>query len=126
MVQAKDIVWNEIIEVMKTSQDSKTIVSEENNIIKYLEELVMEDKHKTLNRALWEKKFIDFINSKIDQELEEHEIKDRKLCVLVINKLIVKNSCMKSAEKKLTEIKQVVNRFDNIFEKRTKAGLPSC
>ena len=100
LIQAKDIVWNEIIEVMKTTWESLIIVSEEKSIVRDIQELVVIDKQKTLNRALWAKKFIDFINSKTDQELEENEIKDRTLCVLEINKLIVKNACRKSTEKK--------------------------
>ena len=36
----------------------------------------MEYKHKTINKAIWARKFIDFVDSKIDQELEENEIKD--------------------------------------------------
>ena len=42
----------------------------------------MVDKQKTINRAIWENKFIDFIDSKTDQELEENDIKDRILYVL--------------------------------------------
>lgn len=102
LIQAKDIVWNEIIEVIKTTWESLIIVSEEKRIVRDLQELVVVDKQKTLNRALWAKKFIDFINSKTYQVLEENEIKDRTLCVLEINKLIVKNACRNSVEKKLT------------------------
>ena len=78
------------------------------------------------DRAIWAKKLIDFVNSKSDQELGEHEIKDRNLCVIYINKVIVKNAQRKSVEKKLTEIKQVVDNFNTIFDKRTRVGLSSC
>ena len=54
---------------MRTAWESLTIVSEEKNIVRDLEEMVMADKQKNLNRGLWENKFIDFINSKTDQEL---------------------------------------------------------
>ena len=60
---------------MKIAWESLTIVSEEKSIVRDLQELVMADKQKTLNRALWAKKFIDFINSKIDQEVEENKSK---------------------------------------------------
>lgn len=63
---------------------------------------------------------------KTDQELEENEIKDRILYVVEINKLIVKNTCRNTIEKKLTENKEAVNKFDNLYEKRARAGLPSC
>ena len=69
LIQAKDIVWNEIIEVMKTIWESLIIVSEEKSIIRDLQELVLADNHKLLNRALWEKRLIDFVNFKKDQEL---------------------------------------------------------
>ena len=83
-------------------------------------------KHKTIHRAIWAKKFIDFIDSKTDQELEENEIKDMISCVVEINKLIVKNNCRNTIEKKLREIKESVNKFDNLYDKRTRVGLPSC
>ena len=101
-------------------------MSEEKSIILDLQELILDDKQNFLNKALWEKRFIDFVNSKTYQELGENEIKDRTLCVLEINKFIVKNACRKSTEKKLTEIKKVVDKFNTMFDKRTSAGLPSC
>lgn len=42
----------------------------------------MADKQKTINTTIWVKKFIDFIDSKIDQDLEENEIKHRILYVV--------------------------------------------
>ena len=66
LIQAKDIVWNEIIEVMKTVWESLIILSEEKRIITNLQELILANKQKFLNRALWAKRFIDFVNSKID------------------------------------------------------------
>ena len=86
----------------------------------------MADKQKTINRAIWVKKFIDFIDFKIDQELEGNEIKDGILYAVEINKMIVKNDCRKYAEKNMIELKEAVNNFDNLFDKRSRAGLPSC
>ena len=43
-----------------------------------------------------------------------------------INKLIVKNTCRKTTEKRLTEIKEALNKFDNLYDKRAREGLPSC
>ena len=80
----------------------------------------MVDKKNTINTAIWEKKFIDFIDSKMDQELEENDIKDRILYDVEINKLIVKNTCRKTIKKKLIEIKEAVNKFDNLYDKRAR------
>ena len=66
LLQAKDITWNEIIGEMKAARGSLTIVSEEKSIIRDFEEKVMADKQKTINRAIWAKNFIDFIDSKTD------------------------------------------------------------
>ena len=44
LIQAKEIVWKEIIEAMRTAWESLIIVSEENNIIRDLEEKVMANK----------------------------------------------------------------------------------
>ena len=71
-------------------------------------------------------KFIDFIDSKIDQELEENWIKDNILYAVEINKMIVKNDCRKSAERKLIELKEAVNKFNNLLNKRAREGFPSC
>ena len=84
LIQAKDIIWNEIIEEMKAAWGSLTIVSEEKSIVKDFEEQVMADKHKTINRDIWAKRFIDFIDSKTDQELEENDIKDRILLLYIL------------------------------------------
>ena len=86
----------------------------------------MKDKQKTINRAIWERKFIDFIDSKTDQELEENEIKDMILYAVEINKMIVKNDWRKSTKKKLIELKDAVNQFDNLFDKIERDILPSC
>ena len=86
----------------------------------------MENKKKTINKAISEKKFIDFNNYKTHQELEEYDIKYYISYVVQINKLIVKNYCRKTIEKKLIEIKEEVNKFDNLYEKRAREGLPSC
>ena len=40
--------------------------------------------------------------------------------------MIVKNDCRKFTEKKLIELKEAVNQFDNLFDKIARAGLPSC
>ena len=102
------------------------VVAEEKSLIREFDEQVMANRQKTINRAIWEKIFIDFINSKIDQELEENEIKDRILYAVEINKMIVKNDYRKATEKKLMEIKEAVSQFDKLFDKITRAGLPSC
>ena len=54
-----------------------------------------------------------------------HEINDRTLCVLEINKVIVKNAYRTSGEKKLENIKKEVDKFNTMFDKRTREGLPS-
>ena len=40
--------------------------------------------------------------------------------------MILKNANRKGAENKLMEIKEAVMSFDINFDKRTRAGLPSC
>ena len=84
----------------------------------------MADKQKTIDRAIWERKFINFLDSKTDQELEENEIKDKILYAVEINKMIIKNDFRKSTEKKLIELKEAVNQFDKLFDKIARAGLP--
>lgn len=117
LIQAKDIIWNDIIAEMKTIWDFLTIVVEEKSIIKEFEEQVITEKKKIINRAIWARNCINFIDSKKYQELEENEIKDKILYVVEINKMIVKNDCRKSTEKKLIELKGAVNQFDKLFDK---------
>ena len=69
---------------------------------------------------------MNFIDFKTDQEMEENEIKDKILYAVEINKMIVKNYCRKSAEKKLIELKEAVSQFDKLFDKISRVGFPSC
>ena len=94
---------------MKSIWDFLMVVAEEKSLIKEFEEQVMADREKIINRAIWAKRFIDFINCKTDQELEENEIKDRILYAVDIDNMIVKNDYRKSIEKKLIEIKEAVS-----------------
>lgn len=71
LIRVKYIIWNDIISEMKSIWNFLMVVAEEKSLIKDFEEQVMTDKQKTINRAIWARIFIDFINSKTDQELEE-------------------------------------------------------
>ena len=81
LIQDKEIIWNDIIVEMKETWGSLTIVLEEKSSVRDFEEHFMVVKKKTINTAIWEKKFMDFIDYKMDQELEENDIKDRILYV---------------------------------------------
>lgn len=69
---------------------------------------------------------IDFLNSRSSYKLRELGVQDRTEHVLEINKIIVKNPYRKTTEKKLTEVKQLVMKFNTDFDKRTRTCLPSC
>ena len=69
LIQAKDIIWNDIISEMKSIWDFLMVVAEERSHIREFGEQVMTDRQKTMNRAILEKRFIEFINSKTDQDL---------------------------------------------------------
>ena len=97
LIEAKHILWNEIIGVMKTICESLVLISEEKIINRDLQELVLADKQKMHDSTIWDRKLIYFVNSKSDQELGEHEIQYRTLYVLEINKVIVNNAHRKSA-----------------------------
>ena len=56
---------------------------------------------------------IDFINSKSDAKLKEHDLMDRTLCAMDFNKIFIKNVYRKIAEKKMNEIKHI--RFVDIL-----------
>lgn len=51
---------------MKEAWESLTNVLEEKSVVRDFEEKSMVDKQKTLNRAIWVKKFNYFIDSKTD------------------------------------------------------------
>lgn len=69
---------------------------------------------------------IDFLNSKSSHELIELKIEDRTKLVLDINKMFLKNLCRKTTKTNLIEVKEAIMKFNIYFDKRTKAGLPSC
>ena len=70
LIQEKDIIWNDIISEMKSIWSCLKIVVEEKSLIRECEEPIMTDKQKAINRVIWARRFIEFINSKTDQELE--------------------------------------------------------
>ena len=86
----------------------------------------MSDKKKENNRAIWARRFIDFIDSKSDQELEENYMQDRILYAVETNKMIVRNDFRKATEKNLMEIKEAISQYDKLFDKITRVGPPSC
>ena len=68
---------------------------------------------------------IDFINSKSTTELKEHEMPDRTSCAIYFNKMIVRIIYRNTAEKKINEMKEAISKFNILFDKRVRDGLPS-
>lgn len=126
LIQAMEVLWDEIIQVIKYIWEFLVIVSDEKTIVRDMESLVMKNKQKLLERSKFAKIMIDFINSKSDAELKEHDLLEKTLCAMDLNKMIIKNIYRKNIEKKMNEIKEVVSRFNILFDKRVRAGLPSC
>jgi len=102
------------------------IISEEKTLVWNMEEMVVKNKKKYLDRSKFAKRMIDFINSKSTVELKEHDMPDITSCAIDFNKMIVRNIYRIIAEKKIKEIKEVVSKFNILFDKRVRAGLPSC
>ena len=92
LIQAREIIWIDIIETVKNVWDLLAITREEKNIVRDLEGIIVENKKKLENGALSAKRLIDFINSKSKQELKEFGIEDKTQCVLELENMIVKNS----------------------------------
>ena len=69
---------------------------------------------------------IDFFNSKSSLELRELKIEDRYELVLEINKMVLKNMYRNTTETKFTEVKEAIIKFNNDFDKITRASFPSC
>ena len=126
LIQVKYIIWTDIISEMKSNWCFLMIIANEKSLILECEEPIMSDKKKGINRFIWARRFIDFINSKLDQELEENYMQDRLLYAVEINKMIVRNDLRKAAENKLMEIKEAISQFDKSFDKMTRVGWPSC
>jgi len=91
-----------------------------------MEEVVTKNKQKDLDRSKFAKKMIHFINSKFTAELKEHEMPNRISCAIDFNKMIVRNIWRVTTKKKIKEKKEAVSKFNVLFDKRVKAGLPSC
>lgn len=106
LIQAMEILWDEIIEIIKNIWEFLVIMSDEKALVRDMEGEVMKDKQKDLDRSKFAKIMIDFINSKSASELKEHDLPDRTLCEIDFNKMIVRNIYTNTAEKKkLKEIK---------------------
>lgn len=119
LIQAREIIWNAVIDVVKNMWDLLIIFGEEKSIVRDLENVIGENKEKLQNRASYAKRLIDFINSRNAQELKDFVIDDKTRCVPELKNMIIKNSYMKSSYKKLKEVKEAVVRFNVLFYKRT-------
>ena len=71
LIQAREIIWNDIIEVVKNVWVLLIIVGEEKSIVRDLEEVIVTHKQKSQNMALYARRLIDFIDSKTTQELKD-------------------------------------------------------
>lgn len=91
-----------------------------------MEEVVIKNKKKYLDRSKFAKRMIDFINSKSTTELKEHDMPDIITCAIDFNKMIVRNIQRITAEEKIKEIKEAISIFNILFDKRVRARLPSC
>lgn len=69
---------------------------------------------------------IDFVNSKSTTELKKHDMPDRITYAIDFNKMIFRNIYRIIAKKKIKEIKEEISKFNILFEKRVRVGLPSC
>lgn len=69
---------------------------------------------------------IDFINSKSIVEFKEHDMPDRTSCSIDFNKIIVRNIYRITTKKTIKKMKEAVSNFNILFDKRVRAGLPSC
>ena len=126
LIQPREILCDEVIEVIKGIWEFLVIISEEKTLVRDMEEVVIKNKQKDLDRSKFAKRMIDFINSKSTAELKEHDMPDRTSCVIDFNKMIVRNIYMNTAEKKINEMKEVVSKFNILFNKKVRARLPSC
>ena len=69
LVQAREILWNDIITIVKKIWEFLLIV-EEKKIVRYLEGEIMASKQKLQQRAQFAKNMIDFLNSKYVHQLK--------------------------------------------------------
>ena len=80
---------------MKSNWNFLNIVAKEKSLISEYEEEILSDKQTAIKRANWASKFINFINSKSDEELEDIGIKDRYFYAVEVNKMIIRNDLWK-------------------------------
>jgi len=102
------------------------IISEEKTLIWDIEKVVIKNKQKDLDRSKFSKRMIDFVNSKSTTELKKHDMPDRITYAIDFNKMIFRNIYRIIAKKKIKEIKEEISKFNILFEKRVRVGLPSC
>lgn len=91
-----------------------------------MEEVVIKNKQKYLDRSNFGKRMIDFINSKSIEKLKELDIPNRTSCAIYFNKMIVRNIYKITVEKRINEMKESVSKCNILFDKRVRDGLPSC
>lgn len=82
LIRAREILWDEVIEVIRGIWEFIVIISQEKTLVRDMEDVVIKNKQKYLDRSKFAKIMIDFINSKSTTELKEHDKPNKTTCAV--------------------------------------------
>ena len=123
--EINDILWGNIIELIKGIWPSIQAIFEQNELVKIAQEEINRTRNELRGRPKQANQLIQFLNTQTKQQLAVLGIDDRTGTVLEIKRVFIKRTFMQNLERKCTDILVDINIFREKFQALLDSGLPS-
>lgn len=125
-LQAKQLVWNEIIEDIKNHQKYITLMDEKRIIIEDYEGFILSAKEEGENNSYISKRFTQFVNERMLSALRPIDVVDKVTIIMEISTVVQKEEVRVKAEEYLEVVLKNVDSFNTELNRIVRASLPSC
>lgn len=126
LLQAKQLVWDEMIASMKINLKYRTLMDEQKIMIKDYDFFILAAKQDGEKNSQISKKFIQFVNERPLSELRPIGVVDGVSAIMELSKVFQKEEAKVKAKECLKMVHKYVNAFHAKFDARVKEGLPCC
>jgi len=126
LLQAKQLVWDEIIEEVRNHWEYITLMDEQGILIKDYEGFILTSKEEGENKSHICKRFIKFLNERLLSELRPIHVVDRVIAIMDISKVVQKEECRVKSKKYLEVVSKNVVAFNMEFDRIVRASFPNC
>jgi len=123
LLQAKQLVWDEIIEDMEKNWELVNMVHEHKITVKDFEYSIMTTKEDVIKNSHVVEKFIKFVNERPLSDLRPIYVVDRVGAIMQITKMIWKEEAILSAKEFLRVVEGKVDALNKGFEALIRVGL---